>query len=60
MNNKRDKLKYILFILALASLILAILVVPLDFLKLNDAIAMFLGIFAMVTSLFSAFLGLHK
>lgn len=60
MNNKKDKIKYILFILALASLILAILVVPLDFLKLNDAIAMFLGIFAMITSLFSAFLGLHK
>ncbi|WP_165207196.1 hypothetical protein [Weissella sagaensis] len=56
----RNNLKYVLFILALASLILAILVTPLNFLKFNDAIAMFLGIFAMVTSLFSAFLGLHK
>lgn len=56
----RNNLKYVLFILALVSLILAILVVPLNFLKFNDAIAMFLGIFAMVTSLFSAFLGLHK
>lgn len=56
----RNNLKYVLFILALVSLILAILVVPLNFLKFNDVIAMFLGIFAMVTSLFSAFLGLHK
>ncbi|SCB78719.1 hypothetical protein [Weissella bombi] len=56
----RNNLKYVLFILALTSLILAILITQLNFLKFDDAIAMSLGIFAMVTSLFSAFLGLHK
>lgn len=59
----KNNLKYILFIMAfmaLTGLILAILVAPLNFLKFNNAIALFLGIFAMITSLISAFLVLRK